>query len=209
MIKDIKDDNEYQFEQNENEYIITTKVNYSNNKELVKQKIYIDKEMNIKKVEVLGNNDMVKIRMLINSIEYNKEYNTDIFKLENNITVSTELNETPVSKLDEIIYPMYIPENTYLSSQDKVSKELGERVIMTFAGEHPFMLIQETINPKEITITSVNGEPYQLHDAIGIIDDTSLTWIDQGIEYYLVSNTLNQEQLIDVANSLTAAVIEK
>ena len=209
LVKDIKEDNEYQFEQSENEYIITTKVNYSNNKELVKQKIYVNKEMNINKVEVLDNNNMLKIRMSINNIDYNKEYDTEIFKLENNITVSTELNETSVSKLDEIIYPMYIPENTYLSSQDKVSKESGERVIMTFAGEHPFMLVQETINPKEITITSVKGEPFQLHDAIGIIDETSLTWIDQGVEYYLVSNTLNQEQLINVANSLTTAAIEK
>ena len=209
LIKDIKDDKEYQFEKNENGYIITTKVNYSNNKELIKQRIYVNKDMNINKVEVLSNNDIIKIKMLINNIEYNKEYNPDIFKLENNITVSTELNETTVSKLDEIIYPMYIPENTYLSSQDKVSKEAGERVIMTFAGEHPFMLVQETINPEEITITSVKGEPFQLHDTIGIIDDTSLTWIDQGIEYYLVSNTLNQEQLINVANSLTTAAIEK
>ena len=104
---------------------------------------------------------------------------------------------------------MYIPQNTFLSSQDKVTTETGERVIMTFAGDNPFMLIQETINQSENGITSVNGEPYQLHDSIGIIDNTSITWVNQGMEYYLVSNTLNQEQLINVANSLTTTPLEK
>lgn len=209
LINDIKNDNEHLFETTEDGYIITTKVNYSNNRELSRQKIYIDKDKNIKQVEVLDDNDLVKIKMTINNIDYNANYNTDIFKLENNITVSSDLNDDLVSKIEEIIYPMYIPQNTYLSSQDKVSKEVGERIIMTFAGDYPFMLVQETINPSDTSITSVKGEPYQLYDAIGIIDETSITWDYQGMEYYLVSNTLNQEQLIEVANSLTTAAIEK
>lgn len=208
IINDIKNDNEYTTEENEKGYIITTKTNYSNNKDLKKQKIYIDKDKNIYQVEVLDENDIIKIKMTINKIDYNSNYNEDEFKLENNMTVSKE-QEEQVSKIEDIIYPMYIPQNTFLSSQDKVSTETGERIIMTFAGDNPFMLIQETINQKENGITSVKGEPYQLHDSIGIIDDTSITWVDKGIEYYLVSNTLNQEELISVANSLTTAAIEK
>lgn len=209
LINDIKNDNEYQFEKTEDGYVITTKVNYSNNKELQKQKIYINKDKDITLVEVLDDRDIVKIKMTINNIDYNVNYNADIFKLENNITVSKEIEEDMVSKIDDLIYPMYLPTNTYLASQDKVYKETGERVIMTFAGDYPFMLIQETINSNEDTIISVNGEPLQLYDTIGIIDDTSITWIDENIEYYLVSNTLDQEQLIEVANSLTTAAIEK
>ena len=146
--------------------------------------------------------------MTINKIDYNQNYNDEIFKLENNMTVSKEIDAT-VSKIEDIIYPMYIPQNTYLSSQDKVSKENGERIIMTFTGDNPFMLIQETINQNEEGITSVNGEPYQLDKSIGIMDETSITWVDKGMEYYLVSNTLDQQELISVANSLTTAAIQK
>ena len=147
--------------------------------------------------------------MDINDIDYNANFNEDYFKLENNMSVSNEYNNsTLVSKIDDIIYPMYIPQNTYLSTQDKVSVEGGERVILTFAGDYPFMLIQETVNPQE-NIISVYGEPFQLTDSIGILDETSLTWISDGIEYYLVSNSLEKEQLIDVANSLTVAAIQK
>lgn len=207
LANDIKNDAEYQFENSEENYVITTKVNYSNNKELISQKIYLDKDKNIYQVEVLDQNNIVKIKMTINNIDYNPNFNNEIFKLENNMTVSKE--ENLVSKLDDITYPMYIPNNTYLSSQDKVSTETGERVIMTFAGDYPFMLVQETVDITEEQIASVQGEPFQLYDTIGIIDNTSLTWIDQGIEYYLVSNSLDQEQLVSVANSLTTVAIQK
>ena len=208
LINDIKNDNEYKSEENESGYIITTKTNYSNNKNLKKQKIYIDKDKKIYKVEVLDENDKIKIKMTIDKTEFNPDIDNETFKLEKNITVSKE-QETKVSKIEDIIYPMYIPQNTYLSSQDKVSIENGERIIMTFAGDNPFMLIQETINQNENGIITVKGEPFQLYDSIGIIDETSITWIDKGIEYYLVSNTLNQEELISVANSLTTAAIQK
>ena len=208
LINDIKNDPEYTSEEKEDGYTITTKTNYSNNKDLKKQKIYINKDKEIYQVEVLDENDKVKIKMTINKIDYNPNYNDEIFKLENNMTVSKEIDAT-VSKIEDIIYPMYIPQNTYLSSQDKVSKENGERIIMTFTGDNPFMLIQETINQNEEGITSVNGEPYQLDNSIGIMDETSITWVDKGMEYYLVSNTLDQQELISVANSLTTAAIQK
>ena len=40
---------------------------------------------------------------------------------------------------------MYIPANTYLSNKEKVSKDDGERLILTFDGDNPFMLIEETV----------------------------------------------------------------
>jgi len=104
---------------------------------------------------------------------------------------------------------MYIPQNTFLSSQDKVSVSSGERVIMTFSGDYPFMLIQETVNPTDDSILSVSGEPLQLCDTVGVIDESSITWINDDTLYYLVSNSLDQNQLIEVANSLTVASIQK
>ena len=80
---------------------------------------------------------------------------------------------------------------------------------MTFAGDYPFMLIQETVNPSDDSILSVSGEPLQLCDTVGVIDDSSITWINDDTLYYLVSNSLDQNQLIDVANSLTVASIQK
>lgn len=211
IISDIKNDNEHKVENKDDEYIITTKVNYSNNKELVNQKIYVDKDMKIYKIEVMDNNGLIKLKMDINSIDYNYDFDNNYFKLENNVTTSGEISDIePVNNISDIIYPMYIPKNTYLSTQDRVAKEDGERIILTFNGDHPFMLIQETIGSNmNNEIIPVYGDPFQLATTVGVLDETSLTWINNGIEYYLVSNTLEQSELIDVANSLTVAAIEK
>lgn len=208
LLNDINNDSSHVITTNESGSVIKTTVNYSNNKDFVYQNIYFDKNNDIYMVEVFDSSDVVKIKMIINSIDYNKSFNSDDFKLENNMSVSNELDES-VSKIDDITYPMYIPKNTYLSSQDTVSKENGERVILTFAGDYPFMLIQETVSLGDSDIVSVNGEPLQLVDCVGIIDDSSITWVNNGIEYYLVSSTMNSDELIDVANSLTVASIQK
>lgn len=207
LLNDINNDSEYGFESNDSGYIITTKVNYSNNKELVSQKIYMDKDKNINTVEVMDSNNLVKLKMVINDIDYNSNYTIDDFNLDNNMTVSIDVDDT-ISQLTDIVYPMYIPQNTYLSTQDKVSIDGGERVIMTFAGDYPFMLIQETVN-LDNSIISISGELLQLSESVGVIDETSITWIDDSTLYYLVSNTLDKNELIDVANSMTVAAIQK
>lgn len=167
--------------------------------------------MKIYKIEVMDNNGLIKLKMDINSIDYNYDFDNNYFKLENNVTTSGEISDIePVNNISDIIYPMYIPKNTYLSTQDRVAKEDGERIILTFNGDHPFMLIQETIGSNmNNEIIPVYGDPFQLATTVGVLDETSLTWINNGIEYYLVSNTLEQSELIDVANSLTVAAIEK
>ena len=207
LLNDIKNDNEHIFETTSDGFAFTTKANYSNNKDLVNQKIYLDKDKNITCVEVVDSNGLVKLKMNINNIDYNSNFDSDYFKLDNNMSVSADFDDS-VSKIDDVVYPMYIPQNTYLSDQNKVSIDGGERVIMTFAGDYPFMLVQETLSNKE-SVVSVFGEPLQLSDTIGVIDETSITWINNGIEYYLVSNILDQDQLIDIANSMTVALVTK
>ena len=208
LLNDIRNDSDMIFEKTDDSYIFIVKTNYSNNKDLVKEKIYVDKDKNIKVVEVIDSDDNVKMKMTINNIDYNSDYNVDYFNLDNNMTVFSE--EVDFKKqIDSILYPMYIPQNTYLSGQDKVSLENGERIIMTFAGDYPFMLIQETLSTSDDSLLSVSGDPLQLIDTVGVLDDSSITWVNDGISYYLVSNTLDQEQLVDIANSMSVASIVK
>ena len=208
LLNDIKSDSDSVIEFIDNQNVISTKVNYSNNKDLVSQKIFVNEKNDISSVEVYDSNGIVKMKMIFNNIDYDADFNPDYFKLNNNMSVSYEIDSS-LSKLNEIVYPMYIPQNTYLSSQDRVDISGGERVIMTFAGDYPFMLIQETINPSDESLMMVYGEPLQLSDSIGIIDESSITWTQNNTLYYLVSNSLDQSQLIDVANSVTVASIQK
>ena len=210
LLKDIENDDERIFKESEDGYIITTKVNYSNNKKLVKQNIYINKNAQITEVHVIDDNDTVQMKMKFTSIDMKATYDDKYFDLKENMA-SVNINEEEiVGKISDIIYPMYLPANTYLSSQDTVSTSNGERVILTFDGDKPFMFVQETaqIGDEFMTIP-MYGEPEMLIDTVAAISDSSITWVSNGIEYYVVSDALNKDELISVAKSTSVMPVSK
>ena len=209
LISDITNDKEKIVENKENEYIITTKANYTNNKELVNQKIYIDKNNNISKVDVLDENGQVKISMKIESIDMDAKLNKEDFSLETNMVTST-IKEEISSKLDDINYPMYLPENTNLSSQDTLKTSTGERIILTFSGDSDLTIIQQTTEMSdEYEVINIEGNPILLADCIGAISEGAITWINNGVEYYATSNNIEQSELISVARSLSVNSLDK
>jgi len=212
LLKDINNDSEKTFEQTDSEYIYTTNVNYSNSKELKKQKIYIDKEINITKVEVLDESNEIKMKMNFNNVDMDAKFDDNYFELKENMTVLEQSDENieTTGKIEDIIYPMYIPANTYLTGQNIVNKENGERVILTFTGEKPFVFVQETINYDEnLNTIPVDGEPLILTDTIGALSDNSASWVSNNTEYYLVSDSLTQEELVSVVKSVSVMPVSK
>ena len=115
---------------------------------------------------------------------------------------------TPTASLEDIIYPLYLPTGTVLKDQEKVNKTDGERVILTFAGDKGFTLVEETaVKETEFTIIPTFGEPGFINDTIGAITDNSLNWISNGVEYYMVSDVMNTIELLDIANSINVTAV--
>ena len=135
-----------------------------------------------------------------NKIKDNNQQNEE--KIEQNN------NEQTQSKIEDIVYPMYLPLNTYLSNQDTVATEAGERVIMTFSGDKPFLLVQETAKMNNTT-DFVSGDPYLILDTVGAVTDYSVSWINNGVEYNVVSDTMKIDELITVAESISPKAIGK
>ena len=74
---------------------------------------------------------------------------------------------------------------------------------MTFDGDKPFLLVEETASIEdEMTIIPTYGEPYMLMDALGAMTDNSISWTSNGIDYYIVSDVMNQDELVEVAKSI-------
>ena len=210
IMKDIVDDSNASVLENGNGYIITSKVNYSNNDKLIKQKVYIDSNYNIEKVEVMDKDDVAMMKMNFNTINSRPNLSDDYFDLDSSINTSITEEARTVSKIDSIIYPMYIPDKTYLSSQDKVSTTSGERIILTFDGNNPFMFVEETSNvEKDFKTIPTNGEPEIVGDTIGVLSDNSITWSSNGVDYYVTSNTLSDKELLTVANSINVMPVGK
>lgn len=221
LLDDINNDEERVFETKDNEYVFTTRVNYPNSPKLEKQKIYFNANNLPTRVEVLDKNGNVEIKMVFNKIDLKADFNDTYFDLssildtevkeENNEeqqNTETETKET--ATIDDIIYPMYLPTNTYLANQEKVKVDNGERLILTFAGDSSFVLVEETVsitNSPEIIPTY--GEVELIGASLAVINDNSANWFSNGIEYYVVSDTMDSSEILEVAKSISVLPVGK
>ena len=203
IINDVKNNSKTSIETTKDGYILTSNVNYSTEKDYKYQKVYVDNDLNISKVEVYDGKDNITMSLTITNIDYNATFDNNYFDeakyksssdSENNEPNSNELNNTS-KEIDEIVYPMYVPVDTYLSGQDIVETKSGERVILTFNGESSFTIVQETLSNDELT-NYVYGDPYLIIDTVGSITDYSVSWISDGVEYSVMSDTMNVDELL-------------
>ena len=131
-----------------------------------------------------------------------KENTTDKNEIENQTPETNPSKETS-NILDSIIYLLYIPSNTHLTSSEKIDTDSGERVILTFAGDKDFILIEETANiSNEFEIIPVYGDPMMVSDTVAALSASSLSWSSNNVDYYLASNELSQEEMLTIASSL-------
>ena len=235
----MKNDDKSTLEKKDGKYILVAKANYINDKNLTKEKIYLDKNLNLKKVEVLDDNDDVIMRLKVNKIEINNNFDDRYFDIDDSYNkknikdnskndskendndskqdsnnnskdnnVNNERNNiASTSKVTDVLYPMYVPVDTYLDTQDVVSLDNGTRTILTFKGDSPFTFVQSPVDSE--TIDYLNGDPYLVADTVGAVSDTSVAWISNDREYYLTSTSVNADELLLIADSLSVAEVGK
>lgn len=204
LIRDIKNDAESTSEKSDNGYIISTKVNYPNNANLVSERIYVSEKAEVQKVEVLDAGGNIKITVKFTSIDYKPTFKDDYFKLESLIDTDCCKEEETSKIIDDIIYPLYLPTNTYLNSKDTIKTDVGNRVILTFTGDSPFTLVEEKSTAKsEFEIIPVYGEPLMLSETFGALSSNSLYWTSGNVDFYLSSDKLSGTELLTIAESIT------
>ena len=126
----------------------------------------------------------------------------------NNNGENTNTKET--ATIDDIIYPMYLPVNTYLTSQEKVSTDNGERLILTFTGDSSFVLVEETATYTDMPeIIPTYGDVELIGSSLAVVNDNSANWFNNGIEYYIVSDVMNTDELLQVVRSISVLPVSK
>jgi len=88
LVKDIEKDTESTVNANNDGYIIQNKVNYPNNDDLKYQKIYLDNKLNIQKVEVYGDADLPKIKVVFEDVDLKAGLKPKEFELVYSINLS-------------------------------------------------------------------------------------------------------------------------
>jgi outer membrane lipoprotein-sorting protein len=209
LINDLKEDIDVSFKKDKDKFIFNSKVRYVNNTKLDYQKVVLGNDETFEKVIVYDKDGVEAMTMLFDNINYSYKFNSDEFDLDNIINNSDEeIMES--SSLDDVVYPLYLPSGTKLVNEDKIDKDNGKRVIMNYDGDKSFLLVEETSDVfNEFTIIPTMGEPYPLMDTLGVVTNNSLSWTSGGIDYYLVSEVMSQNELIEVAQSISGIVSMK
>ncbi len=210
LFNDIKNDSNRNFEQVDDKYVFTSKVNYPSNSNLVNQKVTFSDKMDVEKVEVFNNENVAQITLIVTNVDYKSEFEKEYFSLDSNVDDDCcEKNET-TGAIDEIIYPMYIPSGTSFKDEEVIKNGDSERVILTFTGEKPFIMVEEVASiSKEHEVINAPGDLVFYETILGSITDTSLNWTKNGIDYYIIGQNLTEEEILQIASSTSTVALTK
>lgn len=230
LINDILIDPERVFSATEDHYKFQTNTNYTN-KNLNQQEVTLEKgDLTPHSVQVMDAELTVLVEVEFDDFELNSSFAEDDFDMDRNMTgaqlqmdVPTMTNDvenedgesSETSELTEneggdfsVFYPMYEPQGTSFSHSENVVTDSGKRVILTYDGEEPFTLIQHQSKVIEasVPIKLSEGEPVDLGFTFGVLskegDHQSISWSYRGTDFFLISNSLEKEELSAVARSV-------
>ena len=203
IVKDIQNDKDLKFSFKNHKFVLQTKVKYPNNSKLIHQKIVLDDNCNLKKVVVYDKNGIDCMNMVFDKIQYSPKFSKDEFEIDS-IMDSKETDEVlETTSLEDVIYPLFLPDGTKLVNEENIKKENGKRVIMNYDGEKSFLLVEEDADVfQELTIIPSSGEPIPVMDTMGIMTDNSLSWSSSGVDFYLVSDVMSIDEMVEVAQSI-------
>ena len=208
-MRDLEKDENRSFEKKEDSYVFHVEVHYPNNIKLKEEKVVFSKDLKLEKVVVYDSDGIEAMSMIFDKVKYSPKLRKEDFSLDTIMDQNREEVEETGS-LEEIIYPLFVPEGTKLVGEEKVEKIGGERILMNYDGEKSFLLVEETADVfQEFTVIPSAGEPYLLMDTLGVMTDNSLSWSSGGVDFYLVSDVMSMDELVEVAQSISGIVSMK
>lgn len=215
LLKDIKADADSKFTDNENYYVFETKTNYQNNKTLPYQEIYFDKKSYQPVMVKVFDQDMnALVEVQFANFAKDDSLKKEDFDVDKNMAMAP--TEAPVANMEgEELTEVLYPENTLgaeLSDEVAVKTDDGQRIIMTYAGDKNFTLVQEKAEVQAASAqfsVPVNGDPVQLADGvIGAMEHNRLEWSRNGTTYQLASDELTEAEMVSVASSINSGAVK-
>lgn len=187
-------------------YLVTSPVVYPNNKNYVKQEMLFDKDANIKWVQIYNQDDSVELKIVFQSVEYNKEIADDYF-----IAPASMEKPTAASNITDEDLPLYpsAVHNSQLTGKSEMNSDGVKKHILEFSGEKNFTVVENIRHSVDTTQTVIMpGEMVDALDIVGFYDGNRLSAVANGIEYTVFSDDLGPEEMMSVINSMQVAVMK-
>ncbi|MGV3487472.1 MAG: LolA family protein [Tuberibacillus sp.] len=211
LVKDIVQDGTSKFETKEDAFIFTTKTHYPT-KMLAYQKISLKKK-NLAPlgVKVMDKDMNVIIDVVFKGFNFKPKFDSDAFdvdknelsmKLDNNLPAMASLNQP-----FEILKPTIQLKNTKIAYTQDVNEDGQRKFVLKYTGDKAFTLIESKSDVAKETMTvTMDADPVDLGFTFGIMTDHSLSWSNNGMDFYLVSDKLTTDEMKDVAQSVVGMV---
>lgn len=215
---DIKADKNATMTEEDKTYIFETETRNNHKKVLPTQQIHIDKKTLLPThVSVMDDNKEEQIRIEFKQITLGTERQAKDYAVElNHDTEETdkaddEAEEDVDVETDEetglkTYYPTVEWMGVTLLNEELIKTDEGSRSFMTFGDEKEFTIIQERASrPNHQLPVSVDGDPVDLGFAVAAVTDKSIRWEVDGISFFLASDTLTRDEMIEVALSMSSS----
>ncbi|WP_342506695.1 outer membrane lipoprotein carrier protein LolA [Sporosarcina sp. FSL K6-2383] len=204
---DIKTDKNATMTEKEKMYIFETATRNNHKKVLPTQRIHVDKKTLLPTyVSVLDENKEEKIRITFQQITLGKERKAADYAVDlDGTNIEKEQSPEDGKKTGfQTYYPTVDWEGTTLD-EEQMETANGTRSFMTISGSKEFIIVQEpaTLPDKKIAV-SIEGDPVDLGFAVAALTDNSIRWESNGISFFIASETLTKDEMIEVALSMEA-----
>lgn len=235
LSEDIKVDKEAEMKEEDKTYIFETETRNNHKKVLPTQEIHIDKKTLLPKhVSILDENNEEQIKITFKKITLGTErkeadYNVEIEPKEEGEKATEEGEEEEEEEGADAdaqeeesedgeeeaksglstYYPTVQWEGVALIAEEAMKTESGTRSFMTFGDEKAYTIIQERATPAETSVpVSIDGDPVDLGFAVAALTDKSIRWESDGISFFIASETLTREEMIEVALSMSPSELK-
>lgn len=188
-------------------YVVKTPVVYPNNKEYTKQEMLFDEAANIKWVQIYNQDDTLQLKILFNSVEYNKEIPDGYFTAP--ASLEKPASSSNVTDEDLPLYPSAVFESQLTGKSDMSANDGVKKHILEFTGEKNFTVVESIRKSAASTQTVIMpGEIIDSLDVVGFYDGNQLSAVYNGIEFTIFSDDLGPEEMMSVINSMQVAVMK-
>ncbi|SDH81187.1 Outer membrane lipoprotein-sorting protein [Alteribacillus persepolensis] len=218
LISDILMDAERTFAIHEGTYVFETKTNYQN-KNLHHQEIVLDsKSLEPKTVKIYDADYKLLVSVEFTEFDENASFDDNDFDTDKNMTAAAMEEDVPVSTEDdenneeenaaqenfEAVYPSYQPQGSTLNDKEETMTENGPKVVLSYSGDQSFTIVQqvETAEEAAASVNVGNGQPVDLGFTVAAQAENSLTWHYNGVEYFIASHDLSQDEMTAIARSM-------
>jgi outer membrane lipoprotein-sorting protein len=213
LARSIIDDAERQLKMDEKQYVFEVKANYSGNRSLTKQKIWMTEDFKPTRAELMDSNLNTLVKIEFTDFVFNPPFDKDAFDKDRNMNTSS-LSVIPTlaqaggqtkqpSDPFGVIEPTYLPQGVQQVGIEPVKRNGQQVVVLEYKGAYNYRLLES--RPTEATVTYEQGMPVDLGYTIGVLTQTSdnqrsLTWELDGVEFTLMGD-LPEEEMVNVAKS--------